>query len=54
MCQLVFCDDLEEWDGGEGGERVVQEGSDTCMLLADSQYCKSTVLQSNIIFKNML
>ena len=49
MCQLVFCDDLEEWDGGKGGERVVQEGSDTCMLLADSQYCKSTVLQSNMV-----
>ena len=24
MCQLVFCDDLEEWEGGKGGERVVQ------------------------------
>ena len=50
MCQLVLCDDLEEWDRGEGGERVVQEERDTYILMADSQHCKSRALQSNIMF----
>ena len=34
--KLVICDSLERW-GGEGGEKGVQEGGDTCMPMAD--YC---------------
>ena len=34
MCQLVFCDDLEEWEEGKGGERVVQrEGTHVYLWL---------------------
>ena len=31
----VLCNNLEEWDGVEGG-REVQEGGDTCIPMADS------------------
>ena len=31
----VLCDNLEGL-GGEGGERVAQDGGDTCVLIANS------------------
>ena len=31
----MLCDNLEGWDG-VGGERVIQEGGDTCIPIADS------------------
>ena len=31
----MFCDNLEGWDGVEGG-REVQEGGDMCIPMADS------------------
>ena len=46
---LVFCDDLEGWDGGGGG-REVQEGGDVRDLVADSPRCMAeanTILESN-------
>ena len=46
---LVFCDDLEGWDG-VGGGREVQEGGDICDLMADSRHCMAeanTILESN-------
>jgi len=32
---LVFCDNLEGWDG-VGGGREVQKGGNTCIPMADS------------------
>jgi hypothetical protein len=46
---LVFCDDLEGWDG-VGGGREVQEGGDVRDLVADLQSCMAeanTILESN-------
>ena len=51
----VLCDNLEGW-GGEGGEKRVQDGGDTCIHVylwlihtdiwqKPSQYCKVTILQ---------
>ena len=34
----AFSDNLEGWDGGEGG-RGVQDGEDICILTADSHCC---------------
>ena len=31
----MFCDSIERW-GRVGGGREVQEGGDTCILMADS------------------
>ena len=33
--KLVLCDNLERWDGVEGG-REVQEGGNICIPMADS------------------
>ena len=34
----MLCDNLQGWDGVRGrGE--VQEGGDTCVLVADSRFC---------------
>ena len=41
----MLCDDLEEWDGGDGG-REAQERGDICILTADSHCC---IAESNII-----
>ena len=37
----MFCDYLDEWGGsrGGGGRRVVQEGRDVCIYIADSFHC---------------
>jgi len=34
----ALCDGLEEWDGG-GCWRVVQEGGEICVFIADSFCC---------------
>ena len=36
----VLSDNLEGWDGVEGG-REVQEGGDICILIADSHCCRA-------------
>ena len=41
----MLCDNLEGWDGVEGG-RGVQEGGDICIPVADSCRC---VAETNII-----
>ena len=33
----VLCDNQEKWDGVRGGG--IQEGGDTCILMADSHSC---------------
>ena len=43
----MICDNLEEWDGGNGKEAT--EGGDICMHRADSYYCTgktNTTLQN--------
>ena len=37
MPSLVFCDDLEGYDGGEGWE--AKEGDDVCIIMADLHRC---------------
>ena len=34
----MLCEDLERWDGVEGGSDV-QEGGNVCILMADSRCC---------------
>ena len=36
--KLGLCNNLEQWDG-DGGEREIQKGGDTCILIADSHCC---------------
>ena len=38
----MVCDDLEGWDGVEGG-REVQEGGDICIPMADSWCCTAEI-----------
>ena len=39
----VLCDNLEGW-GGEGGGRVVLQGGDTCLPVADSCSCMAEAI----------
>ena len=57
LSSVLYCD-LDEWEGGGGGGRDVQEGGDICTHLADSLCCTAetnTTLQSSYtpIFKNV-
>ena len=39
----VLCDNLEGC-GGEGGEKWVQDGGDTCIPVADSYWCMAKTI----------
>ena len=41
--KLVLCDNLGRW-GGEGGGRVVLQGGDTCLPVADSCSCMAEAI----------
>ena len=49
---MLFCDNLDRWDGVS--RREVQKGEDICVLMADSRSCMSetnVILQNNSLIK---